>query len=367
MIAGSGWVALAWALDASGANGAGSIAALTAAVSLTGLLSVLTAMQAWRQYRRQKELALLETLSHCANPLLGLEHSLTRLRQALQESFQATGCTLELPETCAAPAGQLGSNTSAPQSHHSQHRICVTVPWSSGQARLSLSRQRPWSASDERLLREIARSTFGLLQRIEQLDRLASQMAQRERQRLALDLHDRALQPYIGLKLALEGLHLRTDHSHPVHPALAKIIAMTEQTIGDLRGQIGAINTVNAPHQSLPTELQSQADHLSQLHGVHIDVQAHTALPLSQRLQSEITQMVREGLSNIRKHTSARSGTVHLHCDSQWLGLQIANEGLPKSGFMPRSISQRARALGGHTQVRTEPGGRTTVHVHIPV
>jgi signal transduction histidine kinase len=85
-------------------------------------------------------------------------------------------------------------------------------------------------------------------------------------------------------------------------------------------------------------------------------------------MRAELLHMVREGLSNIRRHTRSRSGEVQLDCDGHWLALRIANDGLPAAcGFTPRSISERAAALGGRVQVRREAGGRTAVHIEIPV
>ena len=87
------------------------------------------------------------------------------------------------------------------------------------------------------------------------------------------------------------------------------------------------------------------------------------------RLTAEVLQIVREGLSNICRHTSARRGAVLLRCSERFLLIEINNESCGKAPptFLPRSISARAAALGGTASVRQGPHGSTVVCVEIPV
>ena len=190
-----------------------------------------------------------------------------------------------------------------------------------------------------------------------------------ERRRLALDLHDGAIQPYIGLKLAVEALRLQAGTGHPLEAGLQRIVAMTEAVISDLR-QCAQRLTHPSPSgtQCLRTELENQARQMRDFHGLDIAVQAHQAPRLSARLHEEVSHLVREGLSNIRRHTQARAAEVRIDCKDGWLGIHIANDA-PSGAqpFTPRSITERAQALGGRALVCTQAGGRTAVRVRLPV
>lgn len=190
-----------------------------------------------------------------------------------------------------------------------------------------------------------------------------------ERRRLALDLHDGAIQPYIGLKLAVEAVRLQAGAGHPLEAGLQRIVAMTEAVISDLR-QCAQRLTHASPSgpRCLRTELEHQARQMRDFHGLDISVQAHKAPLLSARLHEEVSHLVREGLSNIRRHTQARAGEVRIDCKDGWLGIHIANDA-PSGAqpFTPRSITERARALGGRALVCTQAGGRTDVRVRLPV
>lgn len=355
------------------------IGLLAPAAALAGLL-VATGLLAWQTHqlqRQRSELELIGQLLRCVNPHLGLEHSAGRMLRLTEQFFGASHCDLDLPgEPARSRADGLHEQPGALQ------RISVTLPWQRGQARLRLTGRRAWSQRDRRVLQQIAQLAYAPLERLAQLEQLSAGAAERERRRLGLDLHDRVMQPYIGLKLALEALQTRP--SRQLAAGLQSIVAMTEQIIDGLRGDLRRLAPDDADARmpasqltTIPTgpqadtlahELAEQARLMHRLHGVRIAVRGPVPETLSPRLRHAVPEFIREGLSNIRRHTQARTGEIELRCDGQSLGLCISNEAAAAGiDFAPRSISQRAQALGGKTEVRAEAGQRTAVHVTIPL
>ncbi len=87
------------------------------------------------------------------------------------------------------------------------------------------------------------------------------------------------------------------------------------------------------------------------------------------RLTAEVFQMTTEALSNIHRHTQARSAQVTLNLQSHNLILQVENESDRDAGpvyFSPSSISERADALGGSAEVLWREG-RTILKVEVPL
>jgi signal transduction histidine kinase len=237
-----------------------------------------------------------------------------------------------------------------------------------GPAQLQLSSLTPISPANASFLAEVAERIASLADRSDQVERRVQEAARRVRHRVALDLHDSAIQPYIGLKLAVEALCIQARTGRSLEAELNRISAMASQVIEDLQGCRRQISDPNTGAPPLLGEIERQAQLMQQFHGVHIAVKAFKEPPVSDRLRTEVLHMVREGLSNIRRHTRARTGEVQLDCDGAWLALRIANEGAPDTfGFTPRSISDRAATLGGRVQVCHEPHGRTAVRIEIPV
>jgi signal transduction histidine kinase len=56
-------------------------------------------------------------------------------------------------------------------------------------------------------------------------------------------------------------------------------------------------------------------------------------------------------------------------CADGWLNIHLENEDerVQQADFTPRSIANRAAALGGRAKVLKANGGWTAVHIEIPV
>jgi signal transduction histidine kinase len=80
--------------------------------------------------------------------------------------------------------------------------------------------------------------------------------------------------------------------------------------------------------------------------------------------------MIAEGLSNIRRHTQAKRATIGLVREAGMLTLRIANDGArgaAAAAFTPRSMTERALALGGYARVEREGDDCTAVLVDLPI
>ncbi|SFB33247.1 Histidine kinase [Collimonas sp. OK607] len=249
----------------------------------------------------------------------------------------------------------------------------ISVPLSlrKGDGRIYVvSRKNRFSKTDALFLSHIAEQAFPVIENIEILDRMASEAVTQERKKIALDIHDTAIQPYIGLKMGLSALRNKASADNPLIEDIDKLMAMAAQVIGDLRRYAGTFK--NASGQTEPiflVVLRQQAAQVREFYGIDIEVSMVGELNVSDRLIAEVVQVVREGLSNICKHTVAQRGCVKLRCTNGWLKIQIENEGagLPAADFIPRSITERTAALGGRTHVKSGPDGGTSVYVEIPV
>ena len=223
---------------------------------------------------------------------------------------------------------------------------------------------------DTLFFEQIASQTFPVIENIELLDNMVLDAAMQERRKISLDIHDATIQPYIGLKLGLDAIRLKATADNPVLPDIGKLTVMVESVIDDLRNYALAIKEKLTPNEPvLVKALQNQVNQIKRLYGVDIKISVDNTLSIGDRITAEVLQLVRESLSNICKHTLAKSGSISIEYDKGWLKLQVANEhtGLWLNDFMPRSITERAKALGGNVQVKPGLAGHTYVLVEIPV
>jgi signal transduction histidine kinase len=232
------------------------------------------------------------------------------------------------------------------------------------------SRRRHLGRADALFLAQIVAQGLRVIDRIELLDRIASDAARLARKKFALDLHDSAIQPYVGLQLGLAALRKRAEPANPLIDELDKLLAVADGVIAQLRDFARGVGF--DPGTRVPlclSALRLQSEQAMTTYGVDISIHMEGRIGFGDRLTAEVLQIVREGLSNICRHTLAKRGAVSLRCGDHLLRIEIDNEncGQPPPAFLPRSIAARAAALGGTASVRQGPLGSTVVCVEIPV
>ena len=241
-----------------------------------------------------------------------------------------------------------------------------------GLARLFMcSDQRSFGAADLDFFTQLAEHLSPRIENVQLLDRLASEIAEHERQKISRDIHDSAIQPYIGLKFALEALARKAAPSDPLALDIGRLVEMAQGEIAELRRYVKGLRGQGDPgHATLLPALRRQAARFGELYGINVEIEAAGELRVGDKLADDAFHIIGEALSNIRRHTTATAARIHLSCDEQLFRLQIANpcdSSRPAKIFTPRSIAERAYALNGTYRVETGPDSETVVIVEIPL
>ena len=234
------------------------------------------------------------------------------------------------------------------------------------------SKGRYFNYSDIEFLRQVIDHVRPMIDNIQLVDRLASQASEYERQRISRDIHDSAIQPYIGLKLGLDALRRKVSIDDPVAGELTELAERTDSVIKDLRSYVGGLRDPGSSERVnvLSSSVERHAKQLGELYGIEVDVQIASHVNMNDRLAAELFQIVREGLSNIRRHTAATEARISMASVNGDMVLDIENDASSADShqtFTPRSITERAIALGGRVSINVNNVGRTIVSVIIPM
>lgn len=202
------------------------------------------------------------------------------------------------------------------------------------------------------------------------LTSLADTAAAGERRRISLDLHDSAIQPYLGLRLGLEALRRKTDAGNPLARDIEELFSMTQDSIAELRGYVRVLG--GRPAQGALLEgLRRQAERFHGFYGLEVELAVAADIELDERLSDAIVRMVGEALSNIGRHTDSRHARVSLSRADGRLELHVADEGASEAeawqSFTPVSLTLRAQHLGGSVSVAPGRGGGSVVCIGIPL
>jgi signal transduction histidine kinase len=235
------------------------------------------------------------------------------------------------------------------------------VVWSSG---------HHFGLADLQFFHQLGEQLAPRIENVQLLDRLAGQVADAERQKISRDIHDSAIQPYIGLKFGLEALARKVPDDNPLSRDIARMVEMATIEIRELRTFVKGLRGDEDPGRAaLVPALQRQAARFGELYGISVTVESPGELRIGDALANEVFHIVSEALSNIRRHTTALRAHIKLSASAQAFILQVSNpceEGGPPKRFTPRSIAERTRALGGVCTVTSEASGDTLVTVNIP-
>lgn len=237
--------------------------------------------------------------------------------------------------------------------------------------RIFLLSPQPFDTSDAHFLLQIAEQVLPVIDHIRLVDQLASNAAEEERLRIARDIHDSIIQPYIGLQIGLAALEQKLEAEDPAALAsVRKMVELTESGITDLRQYVSNLKGAGGQTGGLAAATRRFASRFSEVTGIEVRVETEGELRIGDRLAAEAFQMITEGLSNIRRHTRAKQAIVRLECCNDIFTLCIENitdSDLGVESFKPRSITERVEALGGRTHVEVNPSGLTAVIIEIPL
>jgi signal transduction histidine kinase len=252
----------------------------------------------------------------------------------------------------------------------------ITVPLSSpymagGRLYLTVDRRGAFDSSDVDFLVQVFEHTMPVLHNITLVDQLASDAADAERQRIALDFHDGVMQPYIGLQMGLEAVRQKlgwgdADVTHDIE----RLLHLTKDEIAQLRRMVQGLKTGGERIDGLVPAIRRFALKFSTATGIQVQVEANGALCVNDRLAAEVFHIVTEGLSNIRRHTQAATATITLMQKDGYLIVQISNDGVDGEAFClfsPRSITERTTALGGRVHVERQGYAHAAVITEIPL
>ena len=235
------------------------------------------------------------------------------------------------------------------------------------------SNQGGFTRDDVQFLLQFAAAVSKVVESLQLLDELVSSAAEHERLMISCDIHDAAVQPYIGLRLGLEALYRDGGATSPLSQKILDLLEMANATVRDLRGYTsGLLAGSEVPGGSLHVAILMQADRHRRFYGLDITVDVDVKSgKLSGRVAAQVFYIVVEALSNVVKHTAARRAFIEVTCRAGLVSVRVGNEGVPGSrvapSFIPKSIKSRVAALGGSLDVQHSPGSHTVIHATLPI
>jgi signal transduction histidine kinase len=239
----------------------------------------------------------------------------------------------------------------------------------------------PFSGADEDLLRTFGASAANAIaiSRSVESERLRASLAaaDAERSRWARELHDDTLQIFGGLRVLLASTLRRAD---PVRyePAIGEAIEEISQGIEGLRAIISDLRPAALDEIGLRPALDAlldrrNTDTLKIISKLDLPSQARGDPVLDPELETTVYRIVQEALTNVAKHSAARTAWVTITTDANELTILVRDDGAgfdtsaSTSGYGLAGMGERVYLVGGTLTVSSDSATGTTIRAVLPL
>ncbi len=200
-----------------------------------------------------------------------------------------------------------------------------------------------------------------------------------ERQRIARELHDETGQALtaIGLGLRAAGTTLRQDVDK-AGSTLHQLEGLAAHSLDELQRLIADLRPSHLDDLGLGAALRWYGGEVQDRTSleVHVEIEGDKQ-EISPEVKTGLFRVAQEALTNVVKHSGARTATVRLSFSSEYITLEVMDDGSgfdtqimsldsrrPSLGLM--GMEERAKEMGGRFYLQSRPGEGTRVEVVIP-
>jgi two-component system, NarL family, sensor kinase len=200
----------------------------------------------------------------------------------------------------------------------------------------------------------------------------AQEVSRQERLRVASDLHDGALQDFVGASYVVAGavLPVRSMGGDDVAEGLTSAAASIRTGVQSLRSTLVDIYPESLRNAGLQAALSDLVAPL-RAKGVAVDIDVPDDLVLGQELEQTVYRAAQEALRNVARHARARSATLQVRTRPGEVELLVRDDGVgfdpgagPPTGHLGlTALADRTAAAGGLLELRSAPGLGTTLRL----
>ena len=213
----------------------------------------------------------------------------------------------------------------------------------------------------------------------QQLRSLASRLSlveERERRRLAADLHDRIGQTLAVINLKLGALR-EPASTEDLDRQLGEIRAHVEQVIGDTRSLTFELSPPVLYELGLEAALEWLVEQFQKRHRIPCELKDDgRAKPLGDDVRAMLFRAASELLLNVAKHAHAHAvgvsvrrlaHEVRVTVEDDGVGFDPSGAGDRSRGFGLFNIRERLEQIGGRVDIKSRPGRGTRVTMVAPL
>ncbi len=192
----------------------------------------------------------------------------------------------------------------------------------------------------------------------------------RERGRIARELHDGLATDLAGA-ISLFKVYLES-HREVSDQTLGNIFEILERMLKQVRETLAELRPRPIGPAGLVGDLRHQAEEFARLYAIRVEIATSGTEDMLAPPQREVVnQVVREALTNVRKHSGSSICRVRMHFAARPFLVEVSDEGRgfvssQAHGYGLVGMRERAAGIGGRLEVVSTEGRGTTVFLFGP-
>ena len=195
-----------------------------------------------------------------------------------------------------------------------------------------------------------------------------------ERRRIALELHDQLGQDLALLSIEIEQLNQKAPQFQAKQ--LQKLTTLATKVASQVQTLSHQLHPSTLTHLGLVAASRSLCQEVSESSDIQIDFShSDVSRSIPQDVSTCLFRVLQESLTNVVKHSGAKTAQVELAGSPSEIQLQILDSGV---GFDPRStgsrgglgllsMRERLNLLGGELLIESRPSGNTWIKAGVPL
>ncbi|MEA2644813.1 MAG: hypothetical protein QOG08_1839 [Chloroflexota bacterium] len=197
----------------------------------------------------------------------------------------------------------------------------------------------------------------------------------RERARMARELHDTVATDLAGaislFKAYVEG-HPGAVKRGPIDGSLLNVLEILERMLKQVRETLADLRPRPIGPEGLLGDIRHQAEEFARLYSIRVEISTNgTEDMLSPQHREVVYQVVREALTNVRRHSGSSICRVRMAFAARPFMIEIADEGQGlgtgrSGGYGLVGMRERSAGIGGRLEVVSTEGRGTTVFLFGP-
>ena len=267
--------------------------------------------------------------------------------------------------------------------------VRLQAPVARGDVRVGLlgvatSDRRTFSVADADTLSALAIQVGLALEAARLRDELKALAVQGERERIAREMHDGLAQVlgYVNTKSQAVETLLDDGRVDEARQQLVELATAARSVYVDVREAILSLSSPVPTERDLASSLEEYAAQYAESSKLAVRFKTTpeaAQAPLTAAVQSEVFRIVKEVLTNVRKHASAHRVTIQMSREENNLVVSVGDDGV---GFDPQAVGsgrerwphfglagmrERAESVCGSIVWRSKPGAGVEVELSVPI